>query len=193
MAEPAASVILPAFLSHETIAACLRSLRRQTFGGFETILVDSYPDEAIARFVAAESLRCGCLGARTAPAPTPHATSAAGRRATALGIELWFEREARVLHDHRRGWYSFLSKRRQRGLDLGLERPRLEGWGATRTLAYALAAPVLTAWMLAQRARYVQAPAQWLAWLQCLPVLLAGYAARQCGQTRGYLKALWRA
>ncbi len=54
MAEPAVSVILPAFLSHRTIAACLHSLRRQTFDDFETIVVDSSPHEATARIVAAE-------------------------------------------------------------------------------------------------------------------------------------------
>lgn len=293
MAEPAVSVILPAYLSHETIAACLSSLRRQTFDDFETIVVDSSPNQVTARIVTAEfpevrlfrsqnrlsahaarnlgtrhargrilvfsdpdcqmtpdwlallvrahesgyqavggsvdSLGTGWLesgihwskyawwlsdGPRGPRPELPTANvsysrelfdkigpfpeawcgdTILSRRAAALGIELWFEPEARVLHDHRHGWWSFLSERWQRGLDFGLERPRWESWGTARRLAYALAAPLLTAWMLAQSARYVRRPAQWLAWLRYLPVLSAGYAARQCGESYGYWKTVWGA
>jgi len=38
--KPAVSVILPAWNSHQTVAACLNSLRTQTFRDFEVILVD---------------------------------------------------------------------------------------------------------------------------------------------------------
>lgn len=43
MAVAEVSVILPAWNSHETVAACLESLASQTFRQFETILVDSSP------------------------------------------------------------------------------------------------------------------------------------------------------
>jgi len=43
MASVEVSVVLPAWNSHETVAACLESLRSQTFRQFETIVVDSSP------------------------------------------------------------------------------------------------------------------------------------------------------
>ncbi len=43
MASAEVSVVLPAWNSHETVAACLESLRSQTFRQFETIVVDSSP------------------------------------------------------------------------------------------------------------------------------------------------------
>lgn len=293
MAEPTASVILPAFLSHETIGACLHSLRQQTFRDFETIVVDSSPDDRTAQTVTAgfpevrllrsprrlsahaarnlgsrqargrilvfsdpdcrmapdwlavllasqeaghravggsvDSLRTGWLQAgihwckyawwlSNGPrGPRPELPTAnvsyardlfdkigpfpeawcgdtiLSRRAARLGLVLWFEPEARVFHDHRASWRSFLGERCRRGLDFGRERPRLEDWSCIRTLAYVLGAPLLTAWMLARSARYVQTVPAALAWLRCLPVLLPGYLARQCGETGGYLKALWRA
>lgn len=292
MAEPAVSVILPAFLSHETIGACLESLRRQTFRDFEVIVVDSSPDGRTQRIVAeqfpevrlvrserrlsahaarnagsrhargrilvfsdpdcrmearwlevlvgahragyaavggsVDSLGTGWLetgihwlkyawwqstGPRgTRPelptanvsysrqlwheiGPFPEAwcgDTVLSRRAARRGIPLRFEPEARVLHDHRAGWRSFLRERRQRGFDFGRERPRLENWGRARTIAYAVAAPALLVWMLAQSCRYVRSGRQWSAWLRHLPVLVAGYAARQIGEACGYWKALWR-
>ena len=48
---PAASVILPAYLSHSTVEGCLRSLDAQTFRDFEVIVVDSSPDERTAEIV----------------------------------------------------------------------------------------------------------------------------------------------
>jgi glycosyltransferase involved in cell wall biosynthesis len=50
---PAVSVIIPAYDSHETIVGCLAALAGQTFRDFETIVVDSGPDETTARLVAA--------------------------------------------------------------------------------------------------------------------------------------------
>ncbi len=44
MKSPEVSVVIPAYLSHETIASCLQTLRAQTYLGFETIVVDSSPD-----------------------------------------------------------------------------------------------------------------------------------------------------
>jgi glycosyltransferase involved in cell wall biosynthesis len=43
MADPTVSIIIPAWNSHQTVAACLDSLRAQTFRDFEVILVDSSP------------------------------------------------------------------------------------------------------------------------------------------------------
>ena len=48
---PEVSVILPAYRSHETVGGCLEALRRQTFRGFEVIVVDSSPDECTADVV----------------------------------------------------------------------------------------------------------------------------------------------
>jgi GT2 family glycosyltransferase len=47
--RPTASVVLPAWNSHETIAACLESLRNQRFRDFEVIVVDSSPGEQTAQ------------------------------------------------------------------------------------------------------------------------------------------------
>lgn len=47
----AVSVILPAWNSHQTVAACLNSLRTQTFRDFEVILVDSSPGDETARII----------------------------------------------------------------------------------------------------------------------------------------------
>jgi GT2 family glycosyltransferase len=291
MADPAVSVILPAFESHETIAACLESLRGQTFRDFEVIVVDSSPDGRTERIVAerfpevrlirspnqltahaarnlasakargrilvfsdpdcrmsprwlerlVEAQRAGhaaaggsvdSLGTRwletgihwckypwwmsagprgTRPelpsanvsysrelflriGPFPEAwcgDTVLSRRVAKLGIPLWFEPEARVFHDHRAGWRSFLRERYHRGMDFGWERPRLEQWRRPRTLAYALAAPALLVWKLVQSTRYL-APGRWADWLWHLPVIMAGYAARQLGETWGYWRALWR-
>lgn len=48
---PAASVILPAYLSHSTVEGCLRSLDAQTFRDFEVIVVDSSPNERTSEIV----------------------------------------------------------------------------------------------------------------------------------------------
>lgn len=50
---PKASVILPAYLSHATITRSLESLQSQTFQDFETIVVDSSPDDRTADAVRA--------------------------------------------------------------------------------------------------------------------------------------------
>jgi len=49
--DPEVSVIIPAYRSHETLAACLETLQEQTLGDFETILVDSSPDDRCERIV----------------------------------------------------------------------------------------------------------------------------------------------
>lgn len=292
MVDPTVSVILPAFLSHETIGACLESLRRQTFRDFEVIVVDSSPDGRTEQLVAGRfpevhllrsaarlsphlALNFGVRRARgrilafTAPdcridprwlellveahhrgraavggsvdslgkgwletgmhwckypwwrsdgprgrrpelptanvsytrelflriGPFPEAwcgDTLLARRAAGSGIALWFEPEARVVHDHRAGWRSFLSERRERGFDVGRHRPRVEEWPRIRALAYALAAPALLVWMLAASARYARGVRALCDWLWHLPVLLAGYAARQCGEMCGYWTATWR-
>jgi len=45
MGGPEVSVIIPAYRSQETIASCLETLGAQTYRDFETIVVDSSPDE----------------------------------------------------------------------------------------------------------------------------------------------------
>ena len=49
--RPRVSVVIPAYRSHATIARCLRSLEAQKFRDFETIVVDSSPDEQTAEMV----------------------------------------------------------------------------------------------------------------------------------------------
>lgn len=46
-------MILPGYLSHETVGGCLDALRRQTHRCFEVIVVDSSPDSRTADVVAA--------------------------------------------------------------------------------------------------------------------------------------------
>ena len=53
MADPKISVILPAWNSHDTVAACLESLRKQTFREFEVVLVDSSANRRTAEIVQA--------------------------------------------------------------------------------------------------------------------------------------------
>jgi len=50
-AGPRVSVIIPAYNSHATLAACLQALDCQTVGGFQTILIDSSPDDACESIV----------------------------------------------------------------------------------------------------------------------------------------------
>lgn len=48
---PRVSIVVPAYCSQETAEACLFALRRQSFRDFETIVVDSSPDERTAEVV----------------------------------------------------------------------------------------------------------------------------------------------
>src|SRR5215831_3362995 len=48
---PLASVVVPAYYSYSTIEACLEGLLRQTFTNFETIVVNSSPEEKTGRLV----------------------------------------------------------------------------------------------------------------------------------------------
>jgi N-acetylglucosaminyl-diphospho-decaprenol L-rhamnosyltransferase len=50
---PRVSVVIPAYRSRATIARCLQSIEAQTFRDFETIVVDSSPDEETADVVRA--------------------------------------------------------------------------------------------------------------------------------------------
>ncbi|HEX6199093.1 MAG TPA: glycosyltransferase [Thermoanaerobaculia bacterium] len=48
---PRVSVVVPAYLSHETVAGCLEAFRRQEYRSFEVVVVDSSPDDRTARVV----------------------------------------------------------------------------------------------------------------------------------------------
>jgi GT2 family glycosyltransferase len=48
---PRVSVIIPAYYSHGSVEACLQALRAQTYRDFETILVNSSPEELTGRIV----------------------------------------------------------------------------------------------------------------------------------------------
>ncbi|HYC59358.1 MAG TPA: glycosyltransferase family A protein [Thermoanaerobaculia bacterium] len=50
-ARPRVSVVIPAYRSDATIARCLRAIEAQTYRDFETIVVDSSPDEKTADVV----------------------------------------------------------------------------------------------------------------------------------------------
>ena len=49
--RPEASVVIPSFESHRTIARCLEALGRQSFRRFETIVVDSSPSAGVEEIV----------------------------------------------------------------------------------------------------------------------------------------------
>jgi glycosyltransferase involved in cell wall biosynthesis len=51
-AAPLVSVVVPAYHSDSTIAAFLEGLRKQTFADFETIIVNSSPEDRTAQLVA---------------------------------------------------------------------------------------------------------------------------------------------
>ena len=51
MGAPRVSIVISAFHSDATIGACLESLRAQTFGDFETIVVNSSPEDRTRRIV----------------------------------------------------------------------------------------------------------------------------------------------
>ena len=51
MSIPEASVIIPAYESHRTIAGCMQALRAQTFTPFETVVIDSSPTTEGERIV----------------------------------------------------------------------------------------------------------------------------------------------
>jgi len=50
--DPSASVIIPSYESHATVAATLQSLRNQLFDDFEIILIDSGESNDVARIAA---------------------------------------------------------------------------------------------------------------------------------------------
>jgi glycosyltransferase involved in cell wall biosynthesis len=50
--DAGASVIIPSYESHETIAATLQSLRKKHFGAFETIVIDSGRSDDVAAIAA---------------------------------------------------------------------------------------------------------------------------------------------
>lgn len=49
--SPRVSVIIPAYYSYDTVATCLAALRAQTFHDFETILINSSPEEITSQIV----------------------------------------------------------------------------------------------------------------------------------------------
>ncbi len=50
---PAVSIIIPAYESHRTLAACLEALARQTWTDFEVIVVDSSPTDRVSGMIRA--------------------------------------------------------------------------------------------------------------------------------------------
>ncbi len=73
-------MVIPAYRSQATIAGCLAALRRQTFGAFETVVVDSSPDDATGREVAAfAEVRYERSATRLLPQAARNAGAALGR------------------------------------------------------------------------------------------------------------------
>ena len=292
MAKPSVSVILPAWHSHETLAACLHSLRAQSFRDFEVIVVDSSPGSESAAIVAGQFPEVRLhrseqrlwphaarnLGTRFAQGdilvfsdpdcrmspgwlehlvrkqregrhlvgggvaglnggwfengvhiskyawwlpggnagPRPDLPSAnvsysrslfeevgpfreewcgdtlLAQRAAQRGIEPWFEPAASIQHDHRVNWTQFLRERFERGLDYGRIRPQLQGWSRWRTLAYLVATPLIVLWMTARAVKYAALSSHLALMLWCLPVVAAGYSARQLGEAFAYGRLAWR-
>ena len=114
------------------------------------------------------------------------------QRALAGGDKPWFEPEALIFHDHRTTWSEFLRERFQRGYDYGSVRPRLEHWSRARKLGYALAAPLIALLMLARGVGYSVTTGNLGLLLKCLPVVLAGLAARALGEAKAHWRAAWQ-
>ena len=68
-AAPRVSVLFPAYHSEATVSGCLAALRRQTFTGFEVVLVDSGPGGGTAAIVARDfpEVRCHVSPTRLLP------------------------------------------------------------------------------------------------------------------------------
>jgi GT2 family glycosyltransferase len=113
------------------------------------------------------------------------------QRAREAGVTLWLEPSAIVDHDHRVTWLPFLRERFQRGYDFGLVRPRIRRWNGWRILAYVAATPLTVLLMIGRCARYAWLASNLGSLLRCLPVVVAGYTARQLGESFAYMKALW--
>ncbi len=292
MSDPLVSVILPGWNSHRTVAACLESLRAQTFRDFETILVDSSPGPETERLVrehfpevvfrrterrllphaarnlgvtlargaifafsdpdcrmhpewlaglvaeqrrgkplvggAVEDLRGGWFAAGVhvckyawwlpggEPGERPELPSAnvsysrelfervgpfrdflfgdtlLSHRARDAGAAAWFVPSAIVRHDHPVTWREFLAERYRRGREFGATRPGLEGWGRARTALMAAAAPAIVLVMLGRALRFSGAARRMGRFLWVLPVVACGYAARQMGESAGYVEAVFR-
>lgn len=290
--RPVVSVILPAWNSHQTLAACLDSLRKQTFRDFEVILIDSSPGDETAEIVrekfpeirlvrsprrlwphAARNLggdmaggeilvfsdpdcimspqwleqlvrghreghstvggsvgnahdgwfldgvhlckyawwlpggRAGgrtelpsanvsysrALFARIGPFPEEWCgDTLLSHRSASAGVTPWFNPEAKIAHDHRTGLREFLLERFRRGYDYGMVRPRLQRWSRGRKLAYVVGAPLTVLWLLIRAFCYATPTGHFGMLVRCLPVVAAGYTARQVGEALAHWGLAWQ-
>ncbi|MDW8254195.1 MAG: glycosyltransferase [Chloroflexota bacterium] len=76
--RPRVSIVISAYLSHATIGSTLSALRAQTFCDFETIVVDSSPDDRTRRIAAAYP------GVKVVASPTRLTPCSARNRGIAL-------------------------------------------------------------------------------------------------------------
>jgi GT2 family glycosyltransferase len=105
---PAVSVVVPAYRSEATVARTLAALRRQRFRDFETVVVDSSPDDATASAVAAfPEARLVRSGARL----LPHAARNRGVRDARGGLVAFTDPDCAPAPD----WLERLVAARQTG------------------------------------------------------------------------------
>lgn len=121
--RPRASIIVPAWRSQATVAACLESLRGQSVEDHEVILVDSSPDEATARVVARRfpEVRLERVGRRL----LPHAARNAGVRLARGGALVFTDPDCLARPD----WLAQLLAARAEGHRVVLGALELEGAG----------------------------------------------------------------
>jgi glycosyltransferase involved in cell wall biosynthesis len=97
VSAPRVSVVIPAYRSAGTIARTLAALRKQSFRDFETIVVNSSPDEETAAIVAAE-----LPGARFEQAPRrllPHAARNRGVELASGGLLVFTDPDCEARED----------------------------------------------------------------------------------------------
>jgi GT2 family glycosyltransferase len=92
-AAPRASVIIPAYYSDSTIEACLDALRAQTFQGFETIVVNSSPEERTREIVARHAL--GVVFVQSPVRLLPHAARNHGAERARGGLLVFTDPDCR--------------------------------------------------------------------------------------------------
>jgi GT2 family glycosyltransferase len=122
---PRVSVVIPAFCSQATVEETLEGLRRQRFRDFETVVVDSSPDEATARAVSRfEEVRL----VRSAERLLPHAARNRGVRAARGAIVAFTDPDCQPAPD----WLARLVAAHDRGHSLvgGAIVPKADGAGA---------------------------------------------------------------
>jgi GT2 family glycosyltransferase len=113
-------------------------------------------------------------------------------RAREAGVERRFEPEAVVRHAHRQGFRAFLAERIERGEAEGRLRPKVEGWGRGRLVAYLVSLPLVPFVAAGRNLVWAARSGELPRALAVTPVLLAGWTAWSLGEARSHLRLLTR-